>query len=628
VLSRRRLPILLLVFAAVRLLQAASATETETFDFEEGYTLTAAWELLHHRVWPIAAYQHSDWEGGSLVMVLLTAPFCWLLGPSLFALKAAALCVSCVAFVGLYALARTAYGTRTATLACGLFLLSTDPILSYGLTAKGFHPDSVALQLLFLYGVVVSSEGDPPRRRLFWLGALAGFGTYFAYAFALTPLACALVWIRQPRAAWRRTDVRTRLVPLLAGLLLGAAPLVAFNIRYRFTGLAIHGRSPLSFISPFGFAEKLRHFALDSTAALTRFAVPEGMDPNGYGVYVVAFWLAALGALVLPRHGRTAQTHSSGEPARFLDRVVVVYTVLYFSVAILSRYTLESYHLVPLLVMLLLRISDRLVWLWERGPGGLRLLAVTLMAPLAAVGFVANAGLVHPERLGASLLLDARDYLQFCVRVTKASPERSVTPRFAALRASLPPEFGDGAPVFSRFFRTAPADLLTGATTAQRTRDERFLVGYGLALWHRDHSSRSGHLLVGSYLDGLELAAMEPMLQGYGYALCPPDACLALDWSIGIPPEGQERVAFGLGRSIPFSRFVDSDGRYALDRLPARLHPAFMMGLGYELGLRSLQSLPSRIARRIPAPHRPAFWSGVAEGVAARAIAPPVLQIR
>jgi hypothetical protein len=403
---------------------------------------------------------------------------------------------------------------------------------------------------------------------------------------------------------------------------------VAFNAAYSLSGLTIHGQPLFSFGSPVGVFEKLGHFVSSSSTALWRFAEPDGLASPSSRVYVVAFWLSALVAALTRSGVRLTAQPPATTTARRLDLGVVVYAALYFTLAILSRYELEPYHLVPLLVMLLLPMSASLMGLWERGSPAMRLLTAALATPLLAFGLVANARLVHPSRLGASLRLDPRDHLQFGVRVATVSPERLAFPPLSALNARLPPAYGDDTPVFLRFFRTAPADLLVGETSEKGARDAWFLTGYGLALWHRDHPAEPERQKLRAYLAQLEPAARDSVLQGYGFALCPPDACPASDWSRDIPPEGHERVAFGLGRSTPLSRFLDTRGRSFLERLPAALHPSFVAGLGYELGLRSLRPWPRGFAAPIPGSLRTAFWGGVSEGMAARTAAPPPLGAR
>ena len=55
-----------LVFRVAQILGA-----TASFDDEDGWTLAAAWELLHGKSWPYQAYQLSDWECGTRLVVWL-----------------------------------------------------------------------------------------------------------------------------------------------------------------------------------------------------------------------------------------------------------------------------------------------------------------------------------------------------------------------------------------------------------------------------------------------------------------------------------------------------------------------------------------------------------------------------
>ena len=156
---------LLLLFLLLRVLQAASATGS--FDLEEGFTITAAYELLHHNVWPYQTYQLSAFEGGSLVTVLISVPFCLLFGPSVFALKMTAVVISCVTLTGIFLLCRELFGLRAAVLACLLYIFFPSPVYAYTMTAHGFHPDSMAIQVIFLWGA-------PPQPPALFVGRGAG----------------------------------------------------------------------------------------------------------------------------------------------------------------------------------------------------------------------------------------------------------------------------------------------------------------------------------------------------------------------------------------------------------------------------------------------------------------------
>ena len=105
-LRGRVLWLLLGLYLLVRLLQGLGSVIS--FDDEEGYTIAAAWELLHNNIWPYQVYQLSDWENGTLITVLVNALLALLLGPSVFTLKATAILTHCLTVVMLYLLCRDA----------------------------------------------------------------------------------------------------------------------------------------------------------------------------------------------------------------------------------------------------------------------------------------------------------------------------------------------------------------------------------------------------------------------------------------------------------------------------------------------------------------------------------------
>ena len=222
------LALLVLAFILLRLLIASSTVIS--FDDEDGFNITAAWEMLKPAstlTYPM--FQMSDAEGGSLITALLLVPLVLLLGPSLFALHLVGLLYSTAALLGLYLVCRRAFSAAVARLACLLYIFFPGPLLHYSVTAHGFHPDSVTFQLFFIWLLLLALERGRPALT-FMAGLLGGACTYFAYISALTVLPFAAIFSLQ---MVRRRGIWRGLMPvgvLVAGLAVGVLPLVIYNL--------------------------------------------------------------------------------------------------------------------------------------------------------------------------------------------------------------------------------------------------------------------------------------------------------------------------------------------------------------------------------------------------------------
>src|SRR5262245_53463060 len=141
------LSLLLGMFLASRLAWLYWNPESSVF-FEESYRWMVAHELLTDPVQPFLEYQADHYQGGSLVMILLTMPFFKLLGESLFSLKLSALTVSSGILATLYILARKFFGREVGTLAAIGYLVGP-PLVAYnGLVVMGSHSESILFSLL------------------------------------------------------------------------------------------------------------------------------------------------------------------------------------------------------------------------------------------------------------------------------------------------------------------------------------------------------------------------------------------------------------------------------------------------------------------------------------------------
>jgi hypothetical protein len=613
-------PLLALVvaFLAIRVLQASCATETDGFDFEEGFAVTSAHEMIRGAPWPLPAHQYEDYEGGTLVMTLLAVPFYAIFGPSILVLKLTALCLSLLAFIALYHVTRGAYGPPAAATACMLYLLSPNPILSYGLTTKGSHADSAALSMLFIWALLAGLDHPPSRRRLVSLGLLAGLGLHFAYVFAVTLFAglCATAW------AWRaRRDARTAVIPFLAGSLVGALPLLAYTVHVGGANLVIYGHSALELGSPLGLADKLRHFLHTTAWTLGHFPhYDRSCNPFDHA-YVAVFWLLALFAFVRPTFSADAPTSA---PFRIL---AMAFTVCFFTLTVTSGRALMPYHFVPLFVLLLPGIAAQLVSLWSSGTAARVASLLTLLVLLPA-GIIANRRLVSLPRLGMSAVLDGRDYVQFYTRAVvvcgrEGAHDGRVDEIIRRVRPVLQegPQAAFGAePVQAWLFRSAPGDTLRELSPEALSRDRAFLAGARLAIRYVESPTDARRDECWHFLTSQRAADRRPTLEGFGFGLkATTGECRTFPWPTPLPSEEQAFVARGTGRALALSDVVDDGGNPCFRGQNPETLSAMLEGLGVETGLRALHTIPRRLASRIPPPLAPSFWTGVTEGRAARA---------
>jgi dolichol-phosphate mannosyltransferase len=199
-----------------------------------------------------------------------TAALFALLGPSRLALALVPLLLGCLTLFVLHRWLRVLLGRRTACCAL-LFLAIPPPAYLFWTYMPNGYPMAMLLCALFLWlaARLARSGGGPAA--LFGLGLVGGLGLWHSF-LTLGCLAPAALWL-----LWRRPGLlRPRpLLAVLTGLLLGAAPLIAFDVRYPLASLRGN------------FAARPAHGVaamLGNTLYLVSDRLPEllaGVDPQG-----------------------------------------------------------------------------------------------------------------------------------------------------------------------------------------------------------------------------------------------------------------------------------------------------------------------------------------------------------
>src|SRR5437899_5072453 len=109
---------------------------------------TMAQELVTGLKMPFTEYRGSNWMLGTLVMGALTSGFFLLFGPTVFALKLAALLVFTLALLFWYQTIRRAAGERVARYFALLFCFSPPLLTAYSVAAPGGHGESLLFSAL------------------------------------------------------------------------------------------------------------------------------------------------------------------------------------------------------------------------------------------------------------------------------------------------------------------------------------------------------------------------------------------------------------------------------------------------------------------------------------------------
>src|SRR5437660_854526 len=201
---------------------------------------TMAQELVTGPTLPFTEYRGSNWMLGTLVMGALTSGFFLLFGPTLFALKLAALLVFTLALAFWYWTIQRAAGERVAGYFAMLFCFSPPLVTAYSVATLGGHSESILFSALtvFLLFKMLSEEKPSPAYPVL-LGLTAGFGLWFAYIYGLTLLAMLGCWLWYDKGMFRRT----RFAWFAMGFLVGFAPWIIINVQTHWAGLVIYDKN-------------------------------------------------------------------------------------------------------------------------------------------------------------------------------------------------------------------------------------------------------------------------------------------------------------------------------------------------------------------------------------------------
>jgi len=406
----------LLLFVASRLLYLLLIDPSYllTHPGDELYVGTIAQELVTGPTLPFSEYRANNYMLGTLVMGGLTAGFFLLFGPTVFALKLAALLVFTLALLFWYWTIQRAAGERVAGYFALLFCFSPPLLTAYSVAAPGGHGESLlfsALTVFLLFRMLSDERGSLAFPAL--LGLTAGVGLWFDYIYGLTLLALLGVWL------WQDTGMlwRTRFACFALGFLVGFSPWIVIDVQTHFAGLVIHGKNVWEHFGLKHLWNGLAHPR--KLAPFEFFADIASDDPRDLPRRVVnlLYSLLYLGPILTAGVLRLKTWRS--EPAGVNDSgrgpqpTLVAFGILYlvvFTLAVqFSDFKATRYHL-PAYPFLFLIVAHTLAYCQDRFPHFQRQIQTVFLASVVVLGLGTHAPLFSLDRPGAALSAKGYSY--------------------------------------------------------------------------------------------------------------------------------------------------------------------------------------------------------------------------
>src|SRR3989442_9638209 len=392
----------LLLFVASRLLYLLLIDPSYllTHPGDELYVGTVGQELVTGPSMPFSEYRTTNYLLGTLVMGGLAAGFFLLVGPTLFALKLAALLVFTLVMLFWYWAIQRAAGERVAGYFALLFCFSPPLLTAYSVAAPGGQGESLLFSALtvFLLFRMLSDEGGSLAFPTL-LGLTAGVGLWFNYIYGLTLLALLAVWL------WQDTGMhwRTRFGCFTLGFVVGFSPWILVITQTHFAGLLIH---PANVWEHFGLKHLLDGLSHPrKLAPYEFFADIASDDPRDLPRRVVnlLYSLLYLGPILTAGvlHLKTVRSASGG--ARPLQPTLGGFAILYLVVCALavqfSDFRSAHYH-VPAYPFLFFLTAYSLVRCQDAFPNVQKTILIIFLASAVVLGLGTHAVLLSLDRLG------------------------------------------------------------------------------------------------------------------------------------------------------------------------------------------------------------------------------------
>ncbi len=281
--------VLSLAFIATRMPLITGSLD-ELYIEDELYRGNIGREIIAGRILPLLDYQRSEYEGGSLVVGILSVPFFRLFGESLFSLKLVALFLSLLALVAFYLFLERFFSLPAAILT-GIFWILSPPLWTRGgLYAMGAPIEIAIFNILALYIFYrIFYERKATRPAFALLGFTCGFSFFFAYYFAAMLLVILLLWFVFDKKLYRRLSFAVFVVFFLTGF----APWIIYNLRHTLSGLTLADQPVWYWFTRIDFLGSLSRFK-----DLLTWQLPDSFDfPAPLGRMAALLYYLAL---VLP----------------------------------------------------------------------------------------------------------------------------------------------------------------------------------------------------------------------------------------------------------------------------------------------------------------------------------------
>lgn len=488
---------LVTVFAASRVVWVVGHPRSSQY-WEEGYRWLASIEIASGAPVRLFDWQADHYQGGSLVVIALAVALGWLGIGSFASLKIVAIGFSSATCAVLFAVGRLFFG-RAVGLLCGVIYLLGPPLVAFwGVVAMGFHAESALFSLIGIGGTLALANGAR-RSVLGWLtvGAVSGLAIWFTPTAAIGVVACV--------AAWTLLAARPRAVELAAvaaGLGLGLAPWLFYNMNHDFAGLT-------RVFEVFGFEDAADPWRsqgiLGRTADLLLRAPSQGLlDPGGdmagsfwLRAFAGGVWIPAGLALVCAARRTIATLLAGPRTAPREDRselVFLVYGALFATVYLGSRFTLPvepspiQYRLLaPLAVLLIPPIAVSAVRATRSGAKRRAMAGAACAVGLVSLGAATLSFALRHQEPGTPLTLDQAHLAWGHILQRKHAPDVGAA---VAAVSWLPPErrsavlAGIGWGLQSSYEQLGGLGRL-GETLDRLRPDDRADVKRGIRYWTR-----------------------------------------------------------------------------------------------------------------------------------------------
>ncbi|MCL4233813.1 MAG: hypothetical protein KJ042_04770, partial [Deltaproteobacteria bacterium] len=302
---------------------SAPDTGLHIWTHEEAMSGNLARALVDGLALPAWHYQYAHHTHGTFVYGLLLAPIYALGGSSILWVKALGLVFAAAGTALWIALVRRAFGPRAAVAFAAWWLFAPPALVQMQHLAWANHMESIAWIGAMLLVFAGADDMEPSPKRFAWLGALAGFASFFCLQSLLVaaPIALLTVW------RWRRASVR-----------LLAAALPAFVATY----------SPHWFYAHAMYRSlnlEAKHPDLVARARAFAEVVPEAFAyawPVVTGVAVVVVAVAL--AFAVREFARPARRYAD-RSGLWVLRALVLHIAAFFAANVLSTFAVEPYAL-------------------------------------------------------------------------------------------------------------------------------------------------------------------------------------------------------------------------------------------------------------------------------------------